>query len=386
MYSIFDYGTMIADEVRMDGYVRALRRVVNSESVVLDIGTGTGIFALLACQLGARRVYAIEPDDAIHVAREIAVANGCAERINFIQDLSTQITLPDRATVMVSDIGGLLPWFKHHIPSIIDARKRLLVPGGAMIPSRDAVYAAVIEAPELYGRFTDVWHDPRYGLEMEAARRIVVNTWRKGRLTREHLLVEPQCWATLDYDTVMSPDVHETVSWTVAREGTGHGLGLWFQRTLAEGVHLHNAPGAPKHNSSALYSTVFFPWCEPVALTAGDAVSVTLQADLVGDDYIWCWDTHVLKHGNPGKMKAEFKQSNFFGVPLCPTQLSKQAANYVPTLNERGRIDRLILESMNGCISSGEIARSLLSQFPSHFPTWRHALSRVGEVSKRYSQ
>ena len=73
MYSIADYGAMIADEVRMGAFVRALRQAVKPGAVVIDIGTGTGIFALLACRFGARRVYAIEPSDAIQVAREIAV-------------------------------------------------------------------------------------------------------------------------------------------------------------------------------------------------------------------------------------------------------------------------------------------------------------------------
>jgi len=35
---------------------------------VLEIGTGPGIFAVLACQLGASRVYAIEADPIIQVA------------------------------------------------------------------------------------------------------------------------------------------------------------------------------------------------------------------------------------------------------------------------------------------------------------------------------
>ena len=89
MYSIADYGAMISDKVRMGAFVRALREAVKPGAVVIDIGTGTGIFALLACRFGARRVYAIEPDDAIQVAREIAVANGCADRIEFIQAMST---------------------------------------------------------------------------------------------------------------------------------------------------------------------------------------------------------------------------------------------------------------------------------------------------------
>src|SRR5687767_11640886 len=114
MYSIADYGAMISDDVRMGAFMRALRETVKPGAVVIDIGTGTGIFALLACRLGARRVYALEPDDAIQVAREIAAANGYADRIEFIQAMSTQVTLPERADVIISDLGGVLPWFQQH--------------------------------------------------------------------------------------------------------------------------------------------------------------------------------------------------------------------------------------------------------------------------------
>jgi len=157
MYSVSDYGSMIADSVRMDAFVQALRQAVKPESVVLDLGTGTGIFALLACQFGARRVYAVEPNDAIQVAREIAVANGYTERIEFIQNISTKVTLPERADVIISDIGGLLPWLEHLIPSISDARQRLLAPGGLLIPQRDIMWAALVEASKLYSHYTTPW-------------------------------------------------------------------------------------------------------------------------------------------------------------------------------------------------------------------------------------
>jgi predicted RNA methylase len=64
MYSVGVYGEMIGDSIRMRAYVQALRDAVKPGSVVLDIGTGTGIFAMLASQFGAQRVYAIEPDNA----------------------------------------------------------------------------------------------------------------------------------------------------------------------------------------------------------------------------------------------------------------------------------------------------------------------------------
>ena len=69
----------------MEAFIRRCAQTIKPGSVVVDMGTGTGIFALLACRLGARRVYAIEPDDAIQVAKEIAAANGCADRIEFMQ-------------------------------------------------------------------------------------------------------------------------------------------------------------------------------------------------------------------------------------------------------------------------------------------------------------
>ncbi|HEY9300449.1 MAG TPA: 50S ribosomal protein L11 methyltransferase, partial [Phormidium sp.] len=156
MYSISGYGSMIADKGRMDAYVKALRQTVKPDSVVVDIGTGTGIFALLACQFGARKVYAIEPSDAIQVAKEIAAKNGYGDRIIFIQDISTKVKLPEFADVIISDIRGMLPLFQQHIPAIIDARKRLLAEGGIIIPQRDILWAAVVEVPHLYSRIVDV--------------------------------------------------------------------------------------------------------------------------------------------------------------------------------------------------------------------------------------
>ena len=102
---------MIADHLRMAAYADALRRSVTPESMVIDIGTGTGVMAILACQLGARRVCAIEPDDVIQLARKVAADNGFADRIEFIQALSTDVKLPELADVIVSDVRGVLPFF-----------------------------------------------------------------------------------------------------------------------------------------------------------------------------------------------------------------------------------------------------------------------------------
>jgi type I protein arginine methyltransferase len=385
MYSIADYGSMIADEVRMGAFARALRQAITPGAVVIDIGTGTGIFALLACRFGARRVYAIEPDDAIQVAREMAAANGCADRIEFIQSLSTQVTLPERADVIVADIGGVLPWFQHHLPSIADARRRWLKPGGVLIPQRDMAWAAVVESPELYARHTGPWRDNEFGLDMEAARRLVVNTWNKGSVTPDNLLTVVQRWATTDYRVVEDPDIRAVVTWRVTRAGIGHGFAAGFDRTLADGIYLSNAPDAPDDiRPRRIYGTILFPWPAPVPLVAGDVVTIHLEARLVRDEYIWNWKTAVLDQVSAGASKAAFAQSTFLGSPLSPVTLQKQAASYQPTLSEDGRIARSVLASMNDRVSVGEIARRISTEFPARFRSATDALSRVAELSRQY--
>ena len=381
MYSISGYGSMIADSIRNDAYARALRKTITPGSVVVDIGAGSGLFALLACQCGARRVYAIEPADTIYLAKEMAAANGYADRIEFIQDYSTAVTLPEQADVVVSDLRGVLPFFQQHLPSIIDARQRLLKTGGTLIPQQDSLWAAMAEAPELYNRLSAPWLSNPYGLDTRAGWRIASNTFRKGMALPEHLLVEPKCWACLDYRSIESPDVNGELTWNVNREGTAHGICAWFDTTLAEGAGFSNAPGLPE----LIYGNVFFPLTEPVNLEKGDAVIVRIHANLVGCDYIWRWETRVLGRGEPGCVKADFKQSTFFGTPLSPSRLRRQAESYEPELNEDGQIDQLILSLIERRIALGEIATQLNERFPQYFRDHLDALSRVGELSQKYS-
>src|SRR5438874_1025018 len=94
MYDVRAYGMMIEDSARVECYSRALSRtIVPQSSVVLDIGAGTGIVTSLACRHGARKVFAIEPDNIIILAREAARAGGYADRVEFIQGLSTGVDL-----------------------------------------------------------------------------------------------------------------------------------------------------------------------------------------------------------------------------------------------------------------------------------------------------
>jgi protein arginine N-methyltransferase 1 len=319
MYSVNFYGQMIAYAPRMEAYTAALRRVVRPDSVVMDLGCGPGVFALLACKLGARRVYAVETENIVGLAREAAAANGFANRIEFYEKLSTEISLPEPATVIISDLRGVLPWFEQHIPSIIDARERLLARGGVLIPQRDILWAAVVEAPDQYEELVGPWRN-QFDLDLSAGTRLVTNTWRKSRIKPQQLLTEPFCWSTLDYYEVNSPDMRAEISWHAPRKGTAHGVAVWFDSELAEGIRFSNHPAEPE----MIYGIGFFPFSEPVEVIGGDRITFRVAADLVNDGYVWRWDTDFFA-GDKAHVKASFKQSTFFGVPLSTSQLHKSA-------------------------------------------------------------
>jgi type I protein arginine methyltransferase len=318
MYSLHFYGRMLADTPRMNAYVEALRRSVTPDSVVLDLGSGPGVFALLACKFGARRVYAVEPDNTINIAREAADANDFADRIEFFQALSTEVTLPEPATVIISDLRGVLPWFQQHIPAIIDARQRLLAPGGTLIPGRDFVWGSVVESPETYEEIVGPWVHNQFDLNLSAGASRITNTWRKTRIKAGELLAEAVRWTTLDYYEVDSADVDAEISWRAARSGTAHGIAVWFDAETADGAGFTNRPGAEQ----LIYGQGFFPFPRPVPVTEGECIKLRLRADLIADDYVWCWDT------NFPSQAFSFRQSTFFAGALSPEQLRKKYAQH----------------------------------------------------------
>ena len=318
MYSVANYGSMIARGPRLDGYVAALRKAIGPRSVVVDVGSGPGIFAVFACELGARRVFAVEPENIIQVGRDAAREHGFADRIEFIQSLSTKVTLPEPADVIVSDLRGVLPWYDHHIPSIIDARSRLLKPDGVLLPQRDRLWAALVEAAARYGDLVRPWEDNR----LSSGRRLVVNSWIKFRVQPEMLLGERVCWHELDYRSVTETNVCRDISLTVTRRGTAHGLAVWFDTDLCDGVGFSNAPGS----AELIYGIAFFPFEQPLEVQPDDRVDVRFEARLIGDDYVWGWNT---THAARGVTKCEFKQSTLLGAPLSTSQLHKFASPYV---------------------------------------------------------
>ena len=87
----------------------------------------------------------------------------------------------------------------------------------------------------------------------------------------------------------------------------GHGILLWFDSVLADGITLTNRPGAPR----LIYGQAFLPWPEPLEVNPGDTVTVAISARLVGDEYVWRWDTQLVSKNSSNGAKAAISPVNF---------------------------------------------------------------------------
>ena len=87
-----------------------------------------------------------------NVARQIIHANGYGDRIHIINKMSTDVSPEElaqyggRPTLLLSEILGTLLLGESALHYVADARRRLLGPGGAVVPPRGAQFATLVES------------------------------------------------------------------------------------------------------------------------------------------------------------------------------------------------------------------------------------------------
>lgn len=366
----------LADPVRISAFRRAIGEVVQPGHVVVDLGAGTGVLGLLACQAGASRVYAIDDGGVIELAREICRANGFDDRIVFLKGLSTRLDLPEKADVVLADqIGrfgfdaGLLEYFS-------DARERFLKADGVTVPSRIELVVAPVEHATIWEQ-VEFWNSAPAGLDFHPARALAANTGYPVTLRPEHLLGDPAALASLDVATAGPAPLTLDGSIHATRAGLLHGIGAWFSARLSPGVVMTNSPRAAERIHR---TNIVFPIDRPVALEEGDRVRILMRilpADLVVSWKVDVW-TGAVK-------KASFAHSTLGGMLLSKEDLDRMRPDFVPKLSRWGEARRSVLSLCDGRWTLSEIECELYASHPDLFRSLGEAAAFVAEVVTRYS-
>jgi len=265
-----DYRSMLSDRVRMDAYRRAIASVVQPGDTVVDLGAGLGILSMLAVRAGASKVWAIEQGDAAGLARRLIEHNGLSDRIELIEDNSKQVTLPQPADVLLSETLGSFAVDENTLDFTLDARQRLLKPGGAMIPLGLQLFLAPVELPEAHAS-VDFWREVE-GFDFSPAIDELQSRMSLSTIAPRALLARALSYADVDLGCHDAAALQGKLLFELERKGTLHGLGGWFRATLCEGVAISTAPDdAPTH-----WQQAFFPFRTPIEVVRGDYLEVTL--------------------------------------------------------------------------------------------------------------
>lgn len=271
---------MLADRRRNEVYRHAIEAAVRPGMLVLDIGTGTGLLAMMAARAGAGQVVACEVEPRLaEIAREIVAKNGLERQITVLARKSTELAagrdLPRRADLVVSEILDSALIGEGVIPTMRHALVELAAPDAAVIPTAAVMRGALVALPDLravnpvamiegfdlspFDRFRN--RNAGVPVDLQAER---------------HQLLGPAAdLFGFDFAQAIATPRERIVAFRADGAGTAHGIALWYELTLHGAFTASTGPGGDLRHWKP---TVHFLERD-VALSAGQEVALVVGHD-----------------------------------------------------------------------------------------------------------
>lgn len=354
---------MSFDERRNAAYIEALKQVITPDSVVLDLGAGLGILGLQAAKLGAKKVYLVEPEDVICVAKEIARVNNLSDRVVCLQGKIESLEIPEPVDVIISVFTGNFLLSEDLLPSLFYARDHYLKPDGVLIPNAAVMETVPISAPKLFKETIDDWSTPHLGIDQSPGRSFANQNiyWGRKELKEAEYLSEPLALLSLDFYQATETNCQVTVDFSAKQSGLCHGFAGWFKMRLEE-EWLSTAPHEPPLHWSAAY----LPLDPPIAMQIGDSLTFQLVRPSYGD---WSWSVAQDRHRQ--------QHSTFLSTAMSLDTLRRRALDYCPQLNEKGEAALYVLSNSHGSLSVKAMGEHLTRHYPQRFPDLHKATNFV---------
>lgn len=363
----------LADRPRIEALTRAIHATVRPGDVVLDLGCGTGVLGLMACQAGARHVYAVDHGGMIEIARAIARRAGLTDRITHIAGHSTSIDLPERAGVLIFDQIGRLGFDAGLLEFALDARRRLLTSDARIVPGPVRLRMALASSDEIRARI-EFWSRTPAGIDTSPARVTAGNTGYPLEPEFATLVSDPAEIVTLSPSTWQGEALSGAATLVVTRDGRIDGLAGWFDAELSPGVHMSNAPGVDNRIDRRI---ALLPFDPPLDLRAGDEVEVRVR--LLPSVMVLAWDART----RSGERRAH---STWQGMLPVTEELARIRDAAVPALTARGEARRTVLELCDGRRTVREIEQEVFARHPGLFAAEEDAAVFAAEVLSVYAR
>jgi hypothetical protein len=127
------------------------------------------------------------------------------------------------------------------------------------------------------------WRGDLYGIQFRpASRRAARQLWPVD-LSPAHVLCEPVALIEADLTAATQSDLVGSATVVARRDGTVHGIGLWFHSLLIPGHELGNPPGT----ADSSWCQVLLPLDQPISVDSGDELGLEVAAARDGSSWVW---------------------------------------------------------------------------------------------------
>ena len=269
---------MLNDEKRNAAFQRALANAITPETIVLDIGSGTGLLAMMAARAGAKETVTCEMVPQLaELARDTVELNGLGDRIITLDKKSTALVIGyqmvHKASLLVTETVdcGLLG--EGIVSSIAHAKANLLTEDAQIVPCAATVYATVVESPRLrnLNRATTA-----EGFDVSLINRYATSNYVPVRLAAFEYtpLTEPFPVFSFDFVNGTIAPERKQIEVQALRDGTAHCVIFWFHMQLDHENAISNEPGSTTHWEQALQCLE-----TEVTVRAGDKLVIDAEHD-----------------------------------------------------------------------------------------------------------
>ena len=276
--------SMMNDLDRNNAYLEALKLAITDNDLVLDIGTGSGLLAMMSVNAGAKEVITCEASKTIAAtAKEIISENGYENKIKVLHKKSTDLfvgeDLPKKADIIVSEILSSEFVGEGVQATIIDANKRLIAKNGKMLPESGDIRIALIGDSEEIRE--QIYVQEVNGFDFSKFNSIAGNKFSLKLKNKPNLLSKTEVAFKFDLCGLKIPSKKEIIlSLKANRSGLCYGIIQWLGIQIFNNVKYENKPGEiPSH-----WSTPIYTFNEPLYVSKGQEIKI--KASLF-EDNVW---------------------------------------------------------------------------------------------------